>query len=488
MTELDATTPPEPSAATVPGRNESGKSESGKKVPAENGQRGAYGMDSVTVLTGYVLLAMFIPSNLVLPGMGGVGTPANIVALLGLLWYLAAWLTERIVPARGTHAPRIAMVVFGVAVLLAYIACAGRPAVTKEMQGADRGLIALLVWTGLVVVSSSGIRSRARLEVLLRRLVVCASIVALLGWYDFLTHTNIASSLHIPGLQSSAAGFETMSRGAFTRPRGTTGHPLEFSGMLAMLLPFAVQQAFDPARFHRGRLRRWLPVFLIGGALPLSVSRTGIIGVGVALLAMLPAWRPQRRGYVLGTVGFGVLGLGAAVPGLLSTLTGLFSSFFSNTDSSTQARTGDYAKIWEYMQDSPWVGHGMGTFLPELYFFTDNMYLLTAAEMGVFGIAALLLLFLTGLHCGGAARRLAGDEPTRELAQCFVAAAAVALVSSATFDSLGFPMFAGMFFLLLGSSGSLLGSLRHPAPLTAAPAGPAPGAAAVPDTALGAAR
>ncbi|GAA2236011.1 MULTISPECIES: O-antigen ligase family protein [Kitasatospora] len=424
---------------------------------------GAYGMDAVAVLTGYVLLAMFIPSNLVLPGMGGVGTPANVVALLALLWYLAAWLTDRIVPARGTHAPRIALVVFGAAVLLAYIACAGRPAVTKELQGADRGLIAVLAWTGLVVVSSAGITDRARLEVLLRRMVVCASIVALLGWYDFLTDTNIAASLHIPGLQSSAPGLETMSRGGFTRPRGTTAQPLEFSGMLSIMLPFAVQQAFDPARHHRGVLRRWLPVFLIAGALPLSVSRTGIIGVGVALLAMLPAWRPRRRTAVLGTLGVGVLGLGVAIPGLLSTLTGLFSSFFSNTDDSTQARTGDYAKIWDYMQTSPWIGHGMGTFIPELYFFTDNMYLLTAAEMGVFGLLALLLLFLTGLHCGGAARRLAEDDATRELAQCFVAASAVALVISATFDSLGFPMFAGMFFLLLGMGGSLLGSLRSAA-------------------------
>lgn len=434
-------------------------------VAAPARSRASYGVDATTVLTGYVLLAMFIPSNLVLPGMGGVGTPANIVALAALMWYLAAWLTERLFPAKGTRAPRIAMVVYAAAVLLGYVACAGRPAVTKEMQGADRGLIALLVWTSLVVVSSAGIRNRVRLEVLLRRMVICASIVAVLGYYDFVTHTNIAASLHIPGLQSSAGGVAPMSRGAFTRPRGTTGHPLEFSGMLAMMLPFAVQQAFDPARFDRGRFRRWAPVLLIGGALPLSVSRTGIIGVGVALLTMLPAWQPERRGRVLGAVAVGVVGMGVAVPGLLSTLTGLFSSFFSNTDSSTQARTGDYAKIWDYMQSSPWFGHGMGTFLPELYFFTDNMYLLTAAELGVFGLVALLLLFLTGLHCGGAARRRSQDQATRELAQCFVSAAAVALITSATFDSLGFPMFAGMFFLLLGAGGSLLGSLRYPAPL-----------------------
>ncbi|MGT2531771.1 hypothetical protein ACU4GG_35480 [Streptomyces nojiriensis] len=56
-------------------------------------------LDAVTLLTGYLVLAFFIPSNMTLPGMGGVGTPANVFALLGLFWYLAAWITGRIRPA-----------------------------------------------------------------------------------------------------------------------------------------------------------------------------------------------------------------------------------------------------------------------------------------------------------------------------------------------------------------------------------------------------
>ncbi len=82
-------------------------------------------------------------------------------------------------------------------------------------------------------------------------------MVAAIGFYDFFTATNIADSISIPGLQSSVAQITTLDRGAFTRPRSTTAQPLEFGGMLALLLPFAVHQAFDPARRRLKAWRRW---------------------------------------------------------------------------------------------------------------------------------------------------------------------------------------------------------------------------------------
>ncbi|MCZ9342359.1 hypothetical protein NGM37_31830, partial [Streptomyces sp. TRM76130] len=65
-------------------------------------------LDATTILTGYLVLAVFVPSNLTLPALGGVGTPANVFALLGLLWYLATWLGGRVLPAPGTRPPRVA--------------------------------------------------------------------------------------------------------------------------------------------------------------------------------------------------------------------------------------------------------------------------------------------------------------------------------------------------------------------------------------------
>ncbi|MFF4852287.1 O-antigen ligase family protein [Streptomyces sp. NPDC001194] len=420
--------------------------------------------DATALLSGYLGLAFFIPSNLTLPGMGGVGTPANVFALLCLFWYLATWLTGRIRPAPGTRLPRVAMWLLAVSVLASYLADAARGSTHKEVLGADRGLIGLLVWVSIVVLVSAGIQDRARLDVLLRRAVVMGSVVAAIGYYDFFTATNIAEHISIPGLQSSVAQITTLDRGAFTRPRSTTAQPLEFGGMLALMLPFAVQQAFDPVRGHLSRWRRWGPVALMGGALPLTVSRTSIIGALIVVLVMVPRWKPQRRWTAIGLLVGSVACFKVAVPGLIGTITTLFSSFLSNSDSSTQARTVKYSAIVPYLEEHPLFGRGLGTFTPDLYFFTDNQYMLTLAEMGMLGLLALLALFLTGIHQGGAIRRLAADESERELGQAFFASALVALVSSATFDALSFPMFAGMFFLTIAAGGSHLGFIRRGAP------------------------
>ncbi|WP_406511550.1 O-antigen ligase family protein [Streptomyces sp. NBC_00161] len=437
--------------------------------------------DAAALLSGYLGLAFFIPSNLTLPGMGGVGTPANVYALLGLFWYLATWLTGRIRPAAGTRLPRVVMWLLAVSVLASYLANAARGSSHKEVLGADRGLIGLLVWVSIVVLVSAGIQHRARLDVLLRRAVVMGSVVAAIGYYDFFTATNIAEHISIPGLHSSVAQITTLDRGAFTRPRSTTAQPLEFGGMLALLLPFAVQQAFDPVRSHLSRWRRWGPVALMGGALPLTVSRTSIIGALIVVLVMVPRWKPQRRWTAIGLLMGSVACFKVLVPGLIGTITTLFGSFLSNSDSSTQARTVKYSAIVPYLEERPLFGRGLGTFTPDLYFFTDNQYMLTLAEMGLLGLLALLALFFTGIHQGGAIRRLAADESDRELGQAFFASALVALVSSATFDALSFPMFAGMFFLTIAAGGSHLGFIRRSAPKPRTVESPCPPAAIRPD-------
>jgi hypothetical protein len=431
------------------------------------------GLGASAVLGIYVVLLTLVPAHLVVPALGGTGTPANVFALLALLWYLASWLSGRMRVAPGTRAPRIAMCALAVAVLLAYIADAQRGSSTLEVQAADRGLIQLTAWISIVVIATAGIRSYRELDRLMRRLVVCASVVAGIGVVEFFTRKDFISGISLPGLSSNVTPIDLMDRGAFTRPTSTTIQPLEFGALMVMLLPFALQQAFDPRR--TGRIRKWLPVVLIAAAAPMSISRTSVIGIIVVLVLLFPTWPATRRWPAVGVLFLALGATKAVIPGLIGTLTGLFSAMFSGGDSSTQARTGDYNDVFTFFAQRPWSGRGFGTFLPALYRYTDDFFLLALVEMGIIGVLATLIVFITMIHCGGAGRRRFVDPSRREMGQSIVAAGAVALVSSATFDTLTFPIFSGCFFLLLGCAGAYLGLARQEVALDRARTGPAPG-------------
>ncbi|MGH6655109.1 MAG: oligosaccharide flippase family protein [Actinocrinis sp.] len=431
--------------------------------PRPRRRKHRHGLDAVAVLSVYVALLELVPSSWTVPALGAAGTPASIYALVALLWYVASWLAGRMLPARGTRAVRLALLGFSVCVLLSYVSLAqsSRAPIRLETQAADRGLIGLAAWTGIVVISSGAITDLERLQTLLRRMVIFGGVIGAIAIAEFETRRDLLANLHIPGLRASSDISGLMVRGAFTRPSSTAAHPLEMAGVLAMLLPFAIQQALDPALRHKSRWRRWLPVVLIGGALPMSVSRTSIIGLVVVLAVLLPTWKSSRRWPALGLVALGVGVLKLAVPGLISTTITLFSAFLGGGDNSTNARAMDYAGVAQYVAERPFFGRGYRTFIPSLYRYTDNQYLLAVVEIGIVGALSIIVLYFVAIRCARLGRKLWVDEPTRELGQSFVAAMAVALVVSATFDSLGFPMFGGVAMLLLGCSGAYLGISRR---------------------------
>ncbi|MCU7726412.1 O-antigen ligase family protein [Actinoplanes sp. KI2] len=413
------------------------------------------GVNPATILTVYVVLLMLVPSRLVVGGLGAVGTMATIWALVGLLWIAGSWFTRRIQPLPGSRVPRLVMVPLAVAVMVAYVACGRRDASALEVNAADRGVILLAAWWGIVLIGSA-VDDLARLKKLLRVLVRCATVAAVIGIAEFFLHRDLLGWLVIPGLQSNAATDAVMTRGAFTRPTSTAIHPLELATTLAMILPFALQQAFDPAT-KGGVVRRWAPVALIAVASLATVSRSAVIGIVLVFLVLYPTWSSKRRWPAVGFLIVALGGLKVAIPGFLSTITSMFTAWFNGTDTSTQARVMDYQDVFGYVAQRPWSGMGFGSFLPAIYRYTDNMYLLALVEMGIIGVAALLVLFIAMIHNGGAARRRLTDPADRELALSFVAAGVVVLICTATFDTLSFPMVSGLFFLLLGLSGALSG-------------------------------
>lgn len=411
-------------------------------------------VDAVTLVSLYLAALLFIPSSLIFRPLGGTGTPATILSLLILLWYAASWLTGKVIPSGAGRPVRLAVLAFALAVLASFVAAMTRTIPEVETLSAERGLITVLSWSGLIVVLSQGISRYEQVEMIMRRAVVFGSVVSLIEIFEFYSGINVTNYVQIPGLSLNLDYSTLLTRGSFYRPSSTAVDPIELGVSMAILLPFALHQALDPTR--SSRIRKWLPVALIGFAIPLSVSRSGIIGAAIALLVLVPTWTPrQRRGFLVALLPALVL-VKVSASGLLSTLGTYFTGLFSTAGEGSvySTRIAAFSLDWPYIARSPFFGRGWATFLPDTYSWTDNMYLLILIETGIVGLICMILLYLAGLQCGGAGRRKAHDPLRRHFGQALVAAIAVAIVTSATFDSLSFPMFSGLIFLVLGIAGA----------------------------------
>src|SRR5262249_54464883 len=161
--------------------------------------------------------------------------------------------------------------------------------------------------------------------------------------------------------------------------------------VLAMTLPLAIHQArYAPPGL---RLRRWLQVLLIAATLPMTVSRSAILGLVVAFLVIVPTWPKAQRRLAYIAVAFGGLATFVVIHGLLGELTKLFISIGS--DSSTQSRTSAFGHAAPLISAHPWFGQGFNVFDPSVQFFTDDQYLNSLIELGIFGLLALLGMFVT---------------------------------------------------------------------------------------------
>lgn len=420
-------------------------------LPLARAQDVSARVDAVTVLSLYVGLLLFIPSDLIIGGIGFTVTPADVIGPLALAW----WVYSRWVPelggARGPQPVRYAMFAFAGSIIASYAAGFARPMVPVEVRAADRGLFQMCVFLGIALLSTDGIDSLARLNVLLKRMVFGASVVAAMGIFQFATGVDIARALHlIPGLVPNHDLPFIFNRSIFRRVSGTAGHPIEFGAMLAMVLPLALHYAFEE-RDERSWLR-WLAVALIGFAIPTSLSRTPVAGLVVGGGVLWLSWPKRRRLQALLITPLVAVGIKLAVPGLLGTIRALFTYFF--IDNSTTGRTKDYAVVGKYLARNPILGQGFRTFLPKLYDTFDNEYLLHLVEAGIVGMLILVAVLVSAFVLARMVLRRSQDVVIRDLALSLSASMGVVILSFGTYDALSFPMVAGLVFLLVGCCGA----------------------------------
>jgi O-antigen ligase len=403
--------------------------------------------DAVTFLTVLVLALVLIPSGQVVGPLGSAGRPAGLLGLLALWWWAHAHLVADSGVDRSLQPVRISALLFLGAIVASYAAAFVRPIDPLEARAADRGLMGLLGFFGALLLCADGIVDRARLEVLLRRMVMAGAFIAALAVLQFFTGVGLGGVFRIPGLQELGSIQAIQDRSTFNRVSATASHPIELGVVLGMLFPLAVHFGL-----HSGRRIQWVYVALIGMAVPMSVSRSGTLALGIGALVLWLSWPIAFKVRSAAVAGAFMMAMRLVVPGLLGTIRSLFTSWF--VDDSIKGRTNDYPLVGEYFTEAPFIGRGYGTFLPERYIFLDNQYLGLLIETGLVGTVLFLAVVATGYAAARGSRRFA-DAQTRSLGQALAAGILAGAISAGTFDLFGFGMASGFLFLLMGCAGAL---------------------------------
>lgn len=417
----------------------------------------------ITALLGATLfLAMLVPADLVVPQLTvGIGRPASILGL-GMA---AGWMLARFHPrltVRGPQPLRWAAAAYLTAILLAYAAGQLRGLTTIESGGADRALLATLVFLGVALVCADGVPNRSRLDDLLRVVVWLGAAMAAIGLIQFAFRFNLVALIQIPGLVShrdEVLGFRDRGGTDLVRVASTAAHYIEFSTVMAMVLPFAIHLArFGPSR--RSRQLAGGAAFLIASAIPVTLSRSGILAVFAGLLVLGFFWGWRLR-FNIGVLGIGLLTAIMLVrPGLLGTIRSLFTNL--GNDPSVENRTDDYATVGTYLAERPWLGRGPGTFIPTVYRFLDNEWLMHLITVGYVGTAAYAAWHLTVIALAVTAYRRATRAADRHLCACLIAVQVMALLVAGTFDAMSFTTHTTVLAVLSGAAGAMW-RFTHPA-------------------------
>ncbi|MEV4291165.1 O-antigen ligase family protein [Nonomuraea bangladeshensis] len=433
--------------------------------------------DGATLGVVFVVILMIVPARLVFRGLSFAITPAEAVGLFALVWWFCAQLTTTLGAAKGRTLVRSAVFVYASSLIATYAYAAAGNLPRDELDLADHMLVSAFAMIGIVLLVVDGVRGRARLDLVLKTVAAMGAVLGVIGAAQFLLRFDPTPYMVLPGLRFTQEELFVVERNGLSRVAATTGHPIEFAVVCAMILPIALHFAFQALERRQPHLRWWLCAGLIAAGMVFSVSRSAFVGVAGAAAVLLVGWPRRRRLLALGAM---VVFLGAVkvvVPGVLGAILDLFTGL--STDSSLRWRTMDYAAAATEISRHPWLGRGLGTWYAPKYLVFDNQYILTTVETGIIGVLAFAGLFLAGIWSALRARRLLTDPADRDLGLTLAACLVVPLIGAATFDLRSYAVITGLSFLLVGSAGALAREARlsraaAPAPpATTPPPGPA---------------
>ncbi|SEL56305.1 O-antigen ligase family protein [Nonomuraea pusilla] len=414
--------------------------------------------DGATVAVVFVVILMIVPARLVFRGLSFAITPAEAVGLFAMVWWLCAHFTDTLGAAKGRTLVRTAVFVYAASLLATYAYATAGYLPRDELDLADHLAVTATSMIGVVLLVVDGVRGRDRLDLVLKSVAVMGAVLGVIGAVQFLVRFDPTAYMVLPGLRYTQQELFILERNGLSRVAATTGHPIEFAVVCAMILPIALHFAFRAREQGRPSLRWWVCAALIASGMVFSVSRSAFVGLAGAAAVLLVGWPRVRRLLAAGAMLLFLAAVKVAVPGVLGAIVNLFTTI--STDSSLRWRTMDYATAATEIARHPWLGRGLGTWYAPKYLVFDNQYILTAVETGLIGLAAFVGLFAAGIWSALRARRLAAGPVDRDLGLTLAACLVVPLIGSATFDLRSYAVVTGLSFLLVGAAGALLREAR----------------------------
>lgn len=405
------------------------------------------------VLVAVVILLLGTRQSQVVPF--SLGLTPSVVIVYGCLALLAlCWLAGQSIPAPHRTTLLLVMTMFATTVLAA---------MALSMRGSDEtaatnSLLALVreSWSlGLVLFILVIVRSRAGLELLMRGIVMGATLSGVVGLLAVYVNLDLSSVISLPGLSDQGSLLTgDLQRAGAVRPQGMAGHPLELSAVLTVSFPLAVGLA--TAERRRGRTGAvWVLASLVLLVAALStISRSAVIAAVVAVMVMAWSWPVRRVAALAGAAivsVFVAIALGASV---VTRVAGVLTG--GSQDASFASRTNGLDYAFDVLPDHLWFGQGIGTYDVQKQPVLDNYYLGRVVEGGLVGLLALVALLLGTLFVAVAARRRfteIGDHSTGELVNGLVGSITAFVVIGLILDVPGFQQISSLQYLLIALAG-----------------------------------
>jgi O-antigen ligase len=379
-------------------------------------------------------------------------TPTFLDLALGGLfavWLLPYALGEREeLIATPVGAPILAFVLLAV---VAFIAGLAHGALTSYLIRHFAEVL-LSIATFFLVVNT--VRDVGRVRLLLRWLIMGASLAATLGIILYVlpeeTTIRLLSALSRFGYPTGTTVVRYIRDDPtlMKRATSTSVDPNVLGSLLNVAIAIAVPQLLS----KRPIFPKWLLLVLLGVmglGLMLTVSRSAMVGVGVAVLAIsLIRYRQLLPWF----------GLALLLVLILPWTQGLVEHFIEGVqleDLSTKMRLGEYKDTLTLIQRYPFLGVGFaGAPDIDIYVAVASLYLLVAAQMGLVGLLAFLVILGFVLWRFWRYHRQVRDMPGLEAAFYGLHAAIIGGIVSGAFDhfffSLDFHHSVTLFWLLIG--------------------------------------